>query len=176
MKKIIADSTTLILLTKCSLLEILCSFFKIITPESVLEETASEGLIKSYPDAAKIHDLYSRGLLNVGHSCDYKLNIPISLHRGEKDALILALNSDNALFATDDGKAIKAARFLNVPFIITPRIVVDLYKLNKISLNKARYSIEKLGQIGRYSPEIIAESILSLTEARNGKTNNNQNT
>ena len=52
----------------------------------------------------------------------------------------------------------------------------DLYKLQEISFNKARQSIEKLGKIGRYSPEIIAESMLSLSEARNGKAHNNKNT
>ena len=88
----------------------------------------------------------------------------------------IALKAADAIYATDDGKAIKAARFLKVPFIISPKIIVDLYRLQKISLKKARKSIEKLGKIGRYSPEIIAESILSLTEARNGKTHNNKDT
>ncbi|MDZ7697221.1 MAG: hypothetical protein U5R49_09970 [Deltaproteobacteria bacterium] len=79
-------------------------------------------------------------------------------------------------FASDDGKAIKAARFLKVPFIVSPRIVVELYKLDKISFKKAREALEKLGTIGRYSPEIISDAFVSLMEEKNGKTDDHTNT
>ncbi len=62
-----------------------------------------------------------------------KHKLPLTLHQGEKDALFLALNLRKAIFATDDKKAIKAAKFVNLPFIITPKIVVDLFKHNKVS-------------------------------------------
>lgn len=176
MKRIIADSTSLILLSKCSLLEIACSLFNVVVPSSVTDETASEDLVKNYPDASIIRDLISRGIIKVEHPDPAELRLSITLHQGEADALLLALKAQDTVYATDDGKAIKAAKFLKVPFIITPKIVIELYKLQKISFNKARQSIEKLSKIGRYSPEIIAESILSLTEARNGKTHNNKNT
>ncbi len=176
MKKIVADSTALILLSKCGLLEILCARFELIVPQSVIDETASEELVKNYPDASLIRDLFDKGFLKIEQPDTGELEAPITLHRGEKDALMLAMMSQDAVYATDDGKAIKAARFLKIPFIITPKIVVDLYKLHEISFIKAQQSIEKLGKIGRYSPEIIAESILSLAEARNGKAHNNKNT
>lgn len=86
----------------------------------------------------------------------------------------LALELGNAIFATDDGKAIRAAKFLNIPFIITPKMVVDLFRLERITFVNARQSIEKLGKIGRYSPEIIAESVLSLMEVKNGKAHNHK--
>lgn len=176
MKKIVADSTVLILLAKCGILESFCSRFKIIVSHSVINETASLELAQKYSDAYLIHDLVTRGLLKVEKSDTMKLKVPITLHPGERDALILALKSKNCLFATDDGKAIKAARFLKIPFIITPRIIVDMYILDEIDFNSARQAIEKLGSIGRYSSEVIAESILSLMEAKNGKTHNNKNT
>jgi hypothetical protein len=53
---------------------------------------------------------------------------------------------------------------LNLPFIITPRIVIDLFKLSKISREQGRKALEKLRVIGRYSPDIIAHALLSLTE------------
>ena len=53
------------------------------------------------------------------------------------------------------------ARFFNVPFIITPKIVVELFRLQKISFKTARESLEKLAKIGRYSPEICAEALIS---------------
>jgi predicted nucleic acid-binding protein len=117
-----------------------------------------------YPDAALISNLASEGLIKVQSPGSDRHPFPLSLHKGEEEALLLAIELDRSLFATDDGKAIKAARFFNVPFIVTPKIVVELFRLQKISFKKARGSVEKLSKIGRYSPEIIAEALISLKE------------
>ena len=82
----------------------------------------------------------------------------------------------DSVFATDDGKAIKAARFLKIPFVISPKIVTELFKLERITFKVARESIEKLDTIGRYSPDIIASALISLTERKNDKTYNNKTT
>ena len=176
MKRIIADSSALILLSKCSLLEITCTLFEVVVPASVTNETSSKYLVRNHPDAALIRDLIARDLIKIERPSTAKFQIPISLHHGERDALLLASKSSDSIFATDDGKAIKAARFLKIPFIITPKIVVDLFRLQKISLKKAQQSIEKLGKVGRYSPDIIAEAILSLMEEKDGKAHNNTDT
>jgi hypothetical protein len=90
---------------------------------------------------------------------------------------MLALEMKETLFATDDGKAIKAARFLRVPFIISPRIVIEMLRSGKISFKNARESLEKLGKVGRYSPEIIADALaLIIMEAKDGKAHNDKNT
>jgi len=57
--------------------------------------------------------------------------------------------------------------FFNIPFIITPKIVVELFRLQKISFKKARDALLKLDKIGRYSPEIIADALISLMEKEN---------
>ena len=172
----VADSSALILLAKCDLLEIVCNLFEIIIPSAVIAEVASDHLVRDYPDAALISDLTSKGAIRIQSPGSAKFPLPISLHQGEKDALLLAIELGRSLFATDDGKAIKAARFLNVPFIITPKIVVELFRLQKISFKKARESLEKLGKIGRYSPEIIADALVSLMEEKDGKTDNHKAT
>lgn len=174
MERIIADSSALILLSKCGLLELICDLFEVVVPTSVANEVASDDLVSKYPDAARIANLISKGLIRTQNPVTAKFPLPLSLHRGEEDGLRLALELGNVIFATDDGKAIKAAKFLNIPFIITPKVVIDLFRLKRITFVKARQSIEKLGKIGRYSPEIIAESVLSLMEVKNGKTHNNK--
>ena len=78
--------------------------------------------------------------------------------------------------ATDDGKAIKAASFFNVQFIVKPKIVVELFRLQKISLRTARESLKMLGKFGRYSPEIIADALIVLMEKEDGTTNNHKDT
>jgi len=177
MPQMVVDSSTLILLAKCSLLQIVCDLFDVIVPRAVNIEVASEDLVKNYPDAALISDLTSKGAIKVQRIDKRdRLGLPLSLHKGEEDALRLAVKLGRLLFATDDGKAIKAARFFKVPFIVTPKIVVELFRLQKISFKKARESLEKLGKIGRYSPEIIADALVSLMEEKNGKTNNHKDT
>jgi len=176
MKKIVADSSALILLAKCNLLERLSTLGTLVIPQSVFDETASEKHAARYPDANIIADLVLKGLLRIEKTSAEKPNIPLTLGRGEYDALILARALPDSLFATDDGKAIKAAKFLKVPFIITPKIVIELFRLKMISIEKARSAIEKLSIIGRYPPEIIAEALLALLEATNGKTDDCKDT
>ncbi len=174
MAQMVADSSSLILLAKCSLLEIVCGLFDVFVPTAVVVEVASEDLIKDHPDAALISELISKGALTVQNAGSGEFLSSQSLHRGEKEAIELAIKRSGALLATDDGKAIKAARFLKVPFVITPKIVTELFRLQKISLKKAHGSLEKLAKIGRYSPEIIADALVSLMEERDDKTDNHK--
>jgi predicted nucleic acid-binding protein len=176
MTRIVADSSALILLAKCALLGSVCDQFEVIVPASVTAEVASEDLIGAYPDASLISDLILKGSIKVRGPRTSRFSLPVSLHKGERDALLLAASSTGSVFATDDGKAIKAARFLKVPFIITPKIVIELFRLQRISFHKAREALEKLSRIGRYSPEIIADALVSLMEERDAKANNHQNT
>ena len=172
MIKIVVDSSALILLAKCSLLETLCDSCEVICPSSVMSEVASGEIIKNYPDAALIASLSSKGKIKIQDPKKGKFRFPLSLHRGEKDALLLAVERQNCLFATDDGKAIKAAKFMKIPFIISPKIVIELFILEKLSFKDARKSIEKLSMIGRYSPDIIADALVLLMEGKNVKAHN----
>lgn len=176
MNCIVSDSSSLILLTKCSLLKILCELTEIFVPKAVIAEVASQTLVRKHPDAALISALASEGSIHVKRPNASRLKLPISLHKGEKDALLLALQLEGSILATDDGKAIKAAKFLKLPFTITPKIIVDLFRRDKINFEKARESLEKLGVIGRYSPEILADAMLSLREENDDKAHNHKNT
>jgi predicted nucleic acid-binding protein len=177
MIRLVAESSALILLAKCGLLETVCDLFETTVSPLVRDEVASESLMRRYPDALLISDLVSRGKIRIKAPRRIKLSLPLSLHKGEEEALRLVLEVKGTHFATDDGKAIKAARFLRVPFIISPKIVVEMLRLGKISPKSARESLEKLGKIGRYSPEIIADALASIiVEVKDGKAHNDKNT
>jgi predicted nucleic acid-binding protein len=164
MVNIVTDSTALILLAKCGLLKELCDSYQIIAPSSVIAEVASEEMMRRYPDAAIIAELISSSKIREQNSENVDLKLPVTLERGERDALLLARELKNSLFATDDGKAIRAAKFIKISFIVSPRIVVELFRLEKISFQQAKQAIEKLGIIGRYTPDIIANVLLTLAE------------
>jgi predicted nucleic acid-binding protein len=172
LKTIIADSCSLILLSKCGLLCTLAELFHIIIPEAVFHEIANKDTLKKYPDAEDISNIISEKKINV-----IKINtgintISLSLGKGESEALILSKQTADSILLTDGGKAIKACRYMKLPFIISPRVVLELYRLDKINFTKTKGSIEKLRIIGRYSPDIIAEAILKLEEIKYAKTNN----
>lgn len=168
MEKLILDSSSLILLTKCDVITEVSKLFELILPAAVFHETASENLLDRFPDAAVIASMVDDGILKVSPPVEDGLPMPFAVHRGEKEALLLSLHGNRSMLATDDGRAIRAARFLRIPFIISPRMVLRLAAQKLISYSKARMSLEKLAKIGRYPPEIIAEALLSLLEDRDG--------
>jgi predicted nucleic acid-binding protein len=86
--------------------------------------------------------MISKRKITVANPESDTTSIPVSLHRGEKEALRLSIQLGRCLLATDNGKAIKAARFLGVPFVITPKIVVELHRLKRVPLKKAREALE----------------------------------
>jgi hypothetical protein len=54
-------------------------------------------------------------------------------------------------------------------------IVVEMLRLGKISLNSARESLEKLGKIGRYLPDIIADALaVIIMEGKDVKAHNDK--
>ena len=110
MAKIVVDSSALILLAKCGLIEKLCDSYQIVAPSSVIDEVASENMIKRFPDAAIIADLISNSKIKEQNPETVDLQLPLTLGQGETDALFLARELKNSIFATDDGKAIRASR------------------------------------------------------------------
>jgi hypothetical protein len=62
---------------------------------------------------------------------------------------------EGTVLATDDGKAIKTCRFLNLPFIISPKIATELYRHGCIEGPLAKAAIEKMRIEGRYAPDIM---------------------
>lgn len=172
MEFIVADSCSLILLAKCGLLGILSGHFSVLIPQAVFNEVVNKDTIKKFEDAKIISSLVSEKKVRVVNVKMADQKLPISIDRGEMEALLLAKQTANSILATDDGKAIKVCRYLNLPFIISPKIAIELYRLGMIDFTKSRSSIEKMRIIGRYSPEIIAEAILELEVIKHVKTSN----
>jgi len=174
LKIIVADSCCLILLAKCNLLGILSEAFPVLIAYAVFNEVVNNDTIKRFPDAKNISDLIKDKKIKVIKLKVSDRALPIYMDKGEAETLLLARQTTDAIVATDDGKAIKACRYLNLSFIISPRIALELYRLNKIDFDRARSSVEKMKILGRYSSDIIADVILELEVIRNAKTSHRE--
>jgi predicted nucleic acid-binding protein len=174
LKIIVADSCSLILLAKCNLLGILSEAFPVMIAHAVFNEVVNNDTIKLFPDAKNISDLIKDKKINVIKLKVSGRSLPIYMDKGETETLLLAKQTPDAIVATDDGKAIKACRYLNLSFIISPHIALELYRLNKINFERARYAVEKMKILGRYSSDIIADVILELEVIRNAKTSHRE--
>ena len=82
MASLVADSSALILLAKCSLLEIVCDLYDVCVTETVVSESASEEYVNNYPDAALIADLISKKSIAVKAPEKSEVHLPISLDSG----------------------------------------------------------------------------------------------
>ena len=130
------------------------------------KEACSLNLRGKYPDAARIYELIRRETIKVRTHGARGGKLPVKLGHGEADAIRLFFHMKADLLLTDDGKAIRACRILNIPFTISPRIVLDLHRKHEISDEKAVLAIERLRIAGRYAPDIIAEVLLKMQQER----------
>lgn len=169
MKLIIADASSVILLSRVDLMAIVLQEFQVIIPERVYEECVNEEALKRYPDALAIQQWAHDKKLEVKKVNAQKHKFLHKVSEGEKEAIALSLEFPESVLLTDDGNAVKIAKYLKKAFIISPLVVLDLYQLDKISYEMARRSIEKLSIIGRYLPNLIADVFLMLDSAKTEK-------
>jgi predicted nucleic acid-binding protein len=170
---IVADSCALILLAKSGLLKALTEFRRVIVPAAVFEEVVNQDTVEKFPDAKSISIMTSRGNIELVSRELPDRKPPVTLGKGEWAAIRLAQDmGEGAVLATDDGKAIRTCRFLNLPFIISPKIATELYRHGRIERHLAKAAIEKMRIDGRYTPDIIAEALLRLEEIGNVETGN----
>ncbi len=166
MKIVVSDTSSLILLSKASVLERVCAKYEIYIPPSVEKEATSPELRKKHTDANQIHDLIQSKALRV-RKLRRRSKLTVRLGPGEADAVRLFQQLNADVLLTDDGKAIKVFRMLRIPFTISPNIVLELYKKGDVKFDEALRSLEQLRVHGRYSPDIIAESLLKLQKEKN---------
>lgn len=169
MKLIVADASSVILLTRVDLMAIVLEEFQVIIPEHVYKECVNEETLKRFPDALAIQQWTHDKKLEVKKADTRQHQFLHKVSQGEKEAIALSLEFPESILLTDDGNAVKIAKYLKKAFIISPLVVIDLYQLEKISYDMAKKSIEKLSIIGRYLPNLIADVFLMLDSAKTEK-------
>ena len=161
---VIFDSSTLILLARCGLLESFVSSTKrrILIPLAVRNETLQPGKEET-PFIEKL--LEQRNIITeqVGdEAAIQKLMKDFAIDRGETEAILLAHHLGNAIVATDDRNAIRACRMLGLGYITALSIVISLCEHGALSQPEAILKLEQLQRIGRYSKRIMEDAFATL--------------
>ncbi len=159
--EIVFDSSTLILLAKIEILNIISEDIQIIVPEMVRSECTGKDLF----DAKLISSLIKNGKIKVASvtkkESAEKLCRDFKIHIGEAEALALALKR-NLPIAVDDLPSIKACKILNHKFTTAIHFLINVTENGKINEDMAFVKLEKLSLYGRYSKRILEDATKRL--------------
>ncbi|MBI2523510.1 hypothetical protein HYW19_03900 [Candidatus Woesearchaeota archaeon] len=153
---IIADATSLILLSKASILETFANRNDIVMPELVYAKVI-KGKEKGRIDSILTERLVQEGKIKVkipNENTKTSIEKLFNLKFGELEVISLAHNTNNTILS-DDKKCINAAKALGIKFITLLDIIIALYRKNAITKGKTIESIDKLENYGWYSKGLI---------------------
>ena len=154
---IIFDVSTLILLIKIDLLELFISDHKrsLVIPKKVKTEVCVEGR----EETPQLKNLIRQGRIEVLTAKKprqkRKLMVDFNIDEGEAETLLLALQKEAELIATDDRNAIRAAKLLKIDFVTAIGFLIRAAEKKLIKRDEALFKLEKLRVFGRYSLPII---------------------
>ena len=151
----IMDTSTLILLAKTNLLRLVLERGPISVPPAVIDEILAK---PEQDDTRMILELVKVGEVARDQSPDpavvSRLSGDFRIGKGEAEALALASEKGAAL-ATDDRRAMAAARALGVPFSTSLSFLVQAARENRLSRDRALAKLDELSRLGRYSAAIL---------------------
>ncbi|MBI2133101.1 hypothetical protein HYU11_00295 [Candidatus Woesearchaeota archaeon] len=163
-KALVFDTSTLILLAKATILRNFAGFNRItITKEIISEVFSKEGA----EDAKIIKKLIAEGRIIEDIAPDTDLGIDFMLGEGEAKALSFALKR-KIILATDDLRAIRACKVLDVRFITAIHCLISLYNNKAIDQRLALEKLKTLEKYGRYSASIIRDARRIIEGGKNG--------
>lgn len=158
---IVLDASTLILLAKPELLDLLLAHFSgpVVIPDEVEREccgakkTLDALVIRRTLDTGRIKTMAvkSRGLVS-------RLRSDFSLGRGEAEAIALALNQKAQLLAIDDKSGINACKFLGVAFTTALGFLIRSREKQLLDEREALEKLSLLATCGRYKSSIIEDA------------------
>lgn len=158
LQKIVLDASTLILLAKIDLLQIVAQKADVIIPRIV----EREALFKpdAY-DAQLVARMIAEGTIRVlsdGPAAALKmLQKQFRLAEGEAAALWMAKDKQGVI-GIDDGPGIRAAKVLEVPFATAIQILVALSEHGYLEQSSALAKLDSLALWGRYNAPWISDA------------------
>lgn len=150
---IVFDASTLILLAKIDLLQIVLCQYKGVIPELVKEEIAYKNTMDTKLIVQQIRE---KNLIVIKNPVQEKMKLILKdfpFGKGEAAAFLIAKEKDDIL-ATDDGLAIKVCKIFGVGFVTAIHFLIKAHLDKSIALVK----LELLKKYGRYSVQITGDA------------------
>ncbi len=167
-KVIISDASTLILLQKITLLDKLLKNFGFIIPNEVYNEAVIKGKKAKSEDSYSIENKINKNLIKVKKIKNKEqLNQIINefgLGEGEAEAIILFLQENADVLATDDHKAINVCKIHEIPFMTALTFVIECFDTKLITKIESEEMTKNLGVYGRYKNELIYKALDRIGE------------
>ncbi len=156
---IVFDSSTLVLLAKTELLDLLLNDYRgsVVVTSSVAEESIRKGtfdglLIRKRIEEGKIKVQAARSEYSEKIMADFNIN------KGEAETIVAALANKGSVVATDDKSAIRACKLLNVLFTTAIDVLITAKRKNLLTKEEAILKLEELSRQGRYKARIIEDA------------------
>jgi predicted nucleic acid-binding protein len=150
---IVFDASTLILLAKISILQLVLSKYGGVMPESVKEEIIYKKAMDTELIVQQIKDGNLALEKNPSKDKINRILKDFPLGRGEATAIIIAKEKGRVL-ATDDGLAIKVCKIFGVKFTTAIHFLVEA----GLDKSIAGAKLKMLKKYGRYSADIIKDA------------------
>lgn len=170
----IADSSSLILLTKARLLDNVATM-NLCIPQQVYEEVVVEGFKRGFSDAILI-DTFIKNRTIIIKKVTHHKEFPLTLGKGEKGVLELYYQEKADTIIIDDKKVITLCKLLLIPYMTVHMVIIDLLNKKNITKSETTNALKIIAQEGRYSSEIIIYYYHKINEVKdNARINNTQN-
>jgi predicted nucleic acid-binding protein len=160
---VVSDSCSLILLTKANLLEKIVGEFNIEIPQKVFDETITQGKLFGKLDAYKIEEFVLNKKIivkkissNISKEFE-KICKEINLGDGEKEAILLYLQTKAKLLLVDDKQAITSAELLHINWTGVLGLISLLFNEKKLTRYEANEALRIFQNEGRYKLDLILE-------------------
>ena len=137
------DSDSLIKLTKAGAKEIILNNIEVFIPPLVMNET-TEGKDR-FPDALKIHENITKGLLKVKNPPNSSFIKSLGIKGGE--AQVLMLHDSSSAISSDDAKFLNTLDNLNIPYLTPASVIVFLLKKGAIKKDESRKLLGNLKEL-----------------------------
>ena len=169
-KVIVSDASTLILLQKIALLDILVENFEFIISGEVYKESVIKGKTKNFEDAYKIDNKinnHSIKIKKVKNKEKYKEIVDeFGIGDGEAESIVLFLQEKADILAIDDHKSLNVCKVYNIPFMTALTFVVDSCTRKVIGKEESKKMIKDLSMYGRYKAELVYRALGCLEDKK----------
>ena len=154
---IVFDSSTIILLAKIELLDVIINTYK--GDIIVTKEVERKATVKETFDGMLIKKRIEEGKIKVKPIQDKNIETfmeDFNIDLGETEAICLALKYGSIL-ATDDKNAINACKLLKIPFTTAIDFLLRAKEKKLLSNEESKIKLSQLAKYGRYKKEILED-------------------